>query len=279
MTSARNTILLALLLFGPAPMIHCQPADGPRWPKHAVMVSWGRAHQFGLRKFGTYGPQRDFRMHGLSSGPGIEYAFSTSRGLIFGAMAQAVTTNWRYNFDLDDPSHGMAGYAGVNAPARASFFLTFSRPEFTFHVGKRWVEGKRFCLEVGAMAGVIPLWSQWLLRYDGYNVYPDTSTIRVFRAVVSEGLDIHPLVGFRVQGSWQARNFNRWSLMLEARITPKNYYEGDYVLYERSASEGGGSLEGQAAYIGMRLGYGVTWGAPRKPRWMRMMEKRGMPSD
>jgi len=250
----------------------------PRWPKHNVALSLGRSHQFGLSTAYTYGPQRDLKIRGIQTGLGIEYGLSVPKGWLLGAMAQVVTANWRYDFSLDDPSHGVVGYPGMNSPAQSRLLFWFVHPEFTLHAGKRLREGKRFSFDAGVMAGIVPLWSSWLIKTDGYNVYPDTSVIRVVRVTVEEGLDIHPLIGFRLQGSWQARNYNRWSLMLEGRMTPTNYYDGDYVLYQGSAQEGGGILRGRLGYIGMRFSFGFTWGTPRKPQWMRYRDELSRPT-
>jgi hypothetical protein len=269
--------LSACCLFVSGWAVAQEPVE-PRWPKHNITLSWGRSHQFGLSTAYTYGPQRDLLVSGVQTGLGIEYGLSLPQGWLFGAMAQGVTASWRYDFNLDDPSHGVVGYPGMNSPARSTLVFWFMHPEFTLHGGKRLMDGKRFCLDAGVMVGIVPLWSTWLLKTDGYNVYPDTSVIRVIRATVEEGLDIHPLVGVRLQGSWQARNYNRWSLMLEGRMTPTNYYDGDYILYGGSAHEGGGILRGRLGYIGLRLGFGMTWGAPRKPRWMRMQDELGRPT-
>lgn len=98
-------------------------------------------------------------------------------------------------------------------------------------LGKRLSEGARFRLDASVLLGAIPLWSRWNIEHYGYSIYPgDTATLQIFSAVVDYGLDIYLLASFRVQGTWQARNHNRWSLMLEGRSTLTNFYEGGYTL-------------------------------------------------
>lgn len=248
------------------------------WPKHAVTFSMGFAHQFGLSTAYTYGPQRDLTIRGKQTGIGLEYGFKTSKGLLFGAMAQIVTSSWRYNFNLDEPRHGVVGYPGMNSPPAHVIAFWFYHPEFTLHAGKRLVARRRWSVDAGVMAGIIPLWSKWLIRNDGYGVDIDTNYIRVIDAAVEEGVDIHPLIGCRVQLNWQARNYNRWSLMFEGRMTPTNYYDGDYTLYRDNPTQAGGILRGRMGYVGLRVGFGITWGEPRKPRWLRLDEKYGLPN-
>lgn len=278
MMPLRAGLLWAAVWYGTAASAQ-HPAPAARWPKHSITFSYGRALHAPLRTINTYGPQRGFRARGWPWMLGLEYALRLKRRLLVGATLNVSETWWRYDMVPDAPGDIGPEVRGLNSPPRI-VPLPYSMivPEITVNGGFVVLEGPRLRLGTGASLGVAWLRNR-LLGFRGSHVVPqpDGSQLVVFAGGLDYGFDVYPLAGFHVQGTWQARNHNRWSLMLEGRSTLTNFYEGGYTLYGGTPTEAGGSLRGRLAYIGLRLGFGLTWGEPRQPRWVRKLQERGLP--
>jgi len=247
------------------------------WPRHAISIDYGLLMAASLKASDSFGQQHDFTGRaGSGSSVGIAYTWRFRSSLVLGASIHSTGIGKRFDLSFIDGSTRVA-YNGINAPAiRPGLrWLLGETPEAVLHFGKELHTTARWKLAAFVIAGVIPRWSS-LIIYN-YRYAPVDPQRPIFQIITDEGLDIFPIAGFRLQLDLQAKNNNRWSLMLDGRATLANYYEGSYSLYPDTPIEGGGLLRGRLAYLRIGIGYALTWGAPRKPRWMRLQEQRGLP--
>lgn len=265
----RTTLLTAAFLAFACPA----RSQLEHWPKHAFALHYGRLLAAPLKAYEPFGHQHQFNTRaGNGSTIGLEYNSRTSGGIWYGAGVQMIGIGQRFDFNLVDPANSIS-YNGINAPAirPGMRWLRRETPEVSLLLGKVIHSSPRWSTAAAFVAGVIPLWST--IHFKGYWWYPSGPERPLFFIETEEGLDIFPTVGFRLQLNWQARNHNRWSLLLDARTTIGNFYNGDYSLLPGTEYAGGGLLRGRLAYARLGIAYGLTWGAPRKPKWLRRQEQ------
>lgn len=265
--SAVLTLLALLALVGPAwPQLE-------HWPKHALSVHYGLLAAAPLSIKEPFGQQHQFNTRiGTGSSIGIEYSYRSSGGMWYGGGVQMTGIGQRFDLAFLDPATSIS-YNGINAPPirPGRRWMRGETPELTLLVGKVLHAAPRWSTSAAFVGGVIPLWSS--VHFKDYRWSPIDPEQPIFHIETEEGLDIFPTVGMRFQLDWQARNHNRWSLMLDARTTVGNFYDGRYSLYPGTENAGGGLLRGRLAYARLGIAYSLTWGAPRKPRWLRMQEQ------
>ncbi len=244
-----------------------------QWPKHALTIHYGLLIAAPLKVYGPYGEQHHFNTRaGSGSSIGLEYSWRTSGGMLYGAGVQMTGIGQRFDLSFLDHATSVASN-GINAPADrpGMRWMRGETPEVTLLVGKILHASPRWSTSAAFVAGFIPLWSS--IHFKDHRWAPLDPQKPIFLIVTEEGLDIFPTIGIRLQLNWQARNLNRWSLLMDVRTTVGNFYNGQYSLYPDTPRSGGGLLRGHLTYARVGLGYALTWGAPRKPRWMRLQEE------
>lgn len=248
-------------------------SQSDQWPKHAIALHYGLLAGAPLRSFDQFGQQHDFRTRaGNGSSIGLEYRYRAWSSMWLGAGVQMTGIGQRYDLSFLDPATSIASN-GINTPAYRSGlrWMRGETPEVTFLIGKVLNASPRWSSSAAFVAGIIPMWSS--IHFKDYRWSPIDIDQPIFHIETEEGLDIFPTVGLRFQLDLQTRNLNRFSLLLDARTTVGNYYNGQYRLYPGTDAAGGGQLRGRLAYIRAGIAYGLTWGAPRKPRWMRLQDQ------
>jgi hypothetical protein len=243
------------------------------WPKHTIAFHYGHLVAAPMKAFNTYGQQHDLNTRaGRGSSIGLEYGLRISNGILLGAGVQMTGIGQRFDLSFLDPTTSVANN-GINAPPirPGRRWMRGETPEVTLMVGKVLHASPRWSTSAAFVAGLIPMWSS--IHFKDYRWSPIDPEQPIFHIETEEGLDIFPTVGLRFQVNWQARNHNRWSLLIDARTTLGNFYNGQYSLYPGTDQAGGGSLRGRLAYARIGVAYGLTWGAPRKPKWLRLQEQ------
>lgn len=269
------TAVLLVSSFGSS----AQEPVGEAWTNNAFGISVGRFWSLPPRSTHTSGPPRELRIVGLTQwNVGVSYERHTRKRWSYGALVDVTQPFFKVEAQVDDPAHGTPPGSTTARVEGKNRFL----PEFYYweclafagipvHVRERWR------LDATVEAGINPRWNTDITTIFGYTASTDTGTIGVFIGGLGAGLDIFPLVGFRLNASYRLPSLDRLMVAFEGRASVTPFWDGGYNMYGLTTHRSEGTFSGHLAYIGFRMGYAFTWGPPRKPKWMRRQEAAGRP--
>ena len=257
----------------------CVPAVAQRmaqWTNNAFSISAGRFWTLPPKSMMVSGPARSLNIVGLYQwNVGLSYERFTRKRMSYGVTFDVTQPFFSVEAEVDDPKHGQPpGSKTVRLTAKDRWLV----PVFYYmecmafggmlvHVADRWR------LDAALEVGVLPSWSTDVSTGFGYAAPSDTGQIGVFIGALGAGLDIWPMVGLRLNSSYRLGNHDRLMLALEGRMSATSFWDGGYNMYGSTPQRSEGTFSGRLAYIGFRMGYAITWGPPRKPRWMRKQEE------
>jgi len=245
------------------------------WTNNAFSISTGRFWCAAPRTMQTSGPDRDLRIVGLYQwNVGLSYERFTRKRLSYGAIFDVTQPFFSVKAEVDDPKQGQPpGSNTVLLKAKDRFIPVHYYMEIMAFAGIPLHVSDRWRLDAALEVGLNPSWSTIVYTGFGYAAPSDTGDVGVFIGALGGGLDIWPMFGLRLNGSYRLGNHDRLMLALEGRMTTTNFWEGGYNMYGFTDQRSEGDFQGHLAYIGFRMGYAFTWGGPRKPKWLRQQEE------
>lgn len=249
------------------------------WTNNAFGLSVGRFWSLPPRSTHTSGPPRELRVVGLTQwNVGLSYERRTRKRWSYGALVDVTQPFFGIEAQVDDPAHGNppgSTTARVKGKTRLLpelyYWECMAFAGIPVHVRERWR------LDAAVEAGINPRWNTSITTLFGHTASTDTGTIGVFVGGLGAGLDIYPMVGFRLNASYSLPSLDRLMIALEGRASVTSFWDGGYNMYGFTSNRSEGTFSGHLAYIGFRMGYAFTWGPPRKPKWMRRQEAAGRP--
>lgn len=82
-------------------------------------------------------------------------------------------------------------------------------------------------------------------------------------------------LGFGLERAFE--NFNRIGVELFGLYSfRRDTFQSDYLLYPGTVDESNGSIQGGVSHAGVRASYTLTYGAPKKPGYLRRAERGAM---
>lgn len=273
--SAHRWALWPVLLSGSwSPSCSAQEQEA-LWTNNAFSISTGRFWCAPPTTTKLSGPDRDLRIVGLYQwNIGLSYERFTQKRWSYGAIFDLTQPFFSVKAEVDDPKQGQPpGSSTVLLRAKDRFIPVHYNMEIMAFAGIPVHVADRWRLDAAVEVGVNPSWSTDISTLFAYSAPSDTGQVGIFIGALGAGLNIWPMVGLRLNGSYRLGNHDRLMLALEGRMSATNFWEGGYNMYGLTDQRSEGEFSGRLAYIGFRVGYAFTWGGPRKPKWLRQQEE------
>jgi len=244
------------------------------WTNNAFSISTGRFWCASPSSTNLSGPDRNLRIRGLYQwNLGVAYERHTRKRWSYGASFDLTQPFFTVEAEVDDPAQGMPPGSGTATDAKDRFIPVHYYMEIMAFAGIPVHVRDRWRLDAAVEAGVNPSWSTDISTLFAYSAPSDTGQVGIFIGALGAGLNIWPMLGLRLNGSYRLKSHDCVMLALEARMSATNFWEGGYNMYGFTDQRSEGEFKGHLAYIGFRMGYAFTWGGPRKPKWLRQQEE------
>lgn len=238
--------------------------DHPRWDVTPEVLGWTMFSQATVTPVsGPAVPHALFQLHprfGLS----FNYRNPNGWGMTIGVAA--VQTPASYGFDLalatDTTGRSVwnAGEYKIRSTGQSRFEVTLS----THHL--IWKHRRWFLL---AVAGIRPTYISEFHVGASAGEPIDGQFVDYFRLAGPTASGWHVAGAAALEAHYMFNNFNRIILRVEWCYAPFVVWSGDYVLARNTDQESRGTFEQRGSYWGFNLGYSLSWGAPKEPRWYR----------
>jgi len=280
--SIRSAMAVGIgLLVGPV-----QAQEGEGQPRHTLRVELGAAQQPAVQFHLPDEPQAQLRYSARNVLLGMEYSVRSGE---FYSISFGVTIFWtalRISGEVAG-ADSTGTYVAQESTRLPIFWYPFQRIpalgrslpqdplQLMVGLSRTVLQKDRHHLSLGLQVGAMPMANRSTGR--GFFVWDPRDPDRaILAALVRRGGEVYPTLGIQCRMEHIMQNMDKVSISVESRMTLTNYYTA-YVF--RPDQPDGPFTERQDArffWLGLRVGYGFTWGAPRKPRWVRLREERGL---
>lgn len=146
-----------------------------------------------------------------------------------------------------------------------------------FTLARRLSYVRRSTFDVALSAGVLALWSTDI-GYTFVATDPIHPGVDLAFGTVDFGSSIDPLVGIAIAWSRPLRSLDRVSLTFDTRLSVLNYYDYAALFLDHGNVVADVREQSRFMWFTLHAGYQFTWGPPRRPRWLRLREQRGLPA-
>lgn len=143
-------------------------------------------------------------------------------------------------------------------------------------ISRTMLRNAKWSMELGAQVGIMPMGQGTVGRGLAIEDPIDQDQF-ILDVLVQHGGEVYPIFGMLCRIERSLPSMDRISLGIEYRRSATPFYS-TYAFMP------GPMLMGELythdvpfSWVGLRMGYAFTWGAPRKPRWIRQQEDRGLP--
>lgn len=263
-------LLILLHALGEAWVVHAQ--DSPR-NELFLAGEWFKLEA--LRVEGRTGANQSFNgWHPSSMGIQVNYThwLGSQFGLGIGLGLKQVP--FTYSWDRGRGVFYPAKFAplGVEKEFKDNSTLV----SLGMHLSMR-VEIRRQWRAMGSLSMAVTQLASETSSFTSTERLETDSAIVVMRRVdkVNQSAKAIPLLRFTGDLGYVLPNMNTVSFGLVLQYsTRRDIFTGAYVLHPDSPYESTGRYRGGVSYLGVQIGYTMSWGMPKEPAWVRKARRR-----